>query len=1040
MPSAGASEMFARFGKMRTDTSKKYGCIVVSDASKALEKSPLRRPLYVRPSNKDERRGLGVGRSKGWHKVAESRIKASMKPLKSENRIIKHNLEKSKQLISEENDQEEDENKSLELHSPSPDPEICQVDGIPVQFGQQHSTSSTLGSAFQRQVELRTNSSLDGFTKDSERPLHSPEYVGQDIVYHVFYQDNPLDIIESLLVARKSYDSSAKLEENEKQRSSEALVETLGKLSQRGDSTGADNLSTQESATLEQENSVGIEGTTSDRLLEGISEEIQVNLLDSKHAQVEETPRRHRFRASWDTVPAILKKQDKRIRAEEGGLSKDLEAEDNQGGQLSDGETTISWNITSPEAENMEQSLLQLLNARLQVLSSHKLKYLLGVMDKLEGGDVDMLTPQEHPCEGVEVSAVSKTRTLSLRILSTWGDKHFVGLVQVDLFDTDGKKIDVQPMQITSNCEAAKELGRIVDGGVNSSVWEALLPLPGSPPLEIFFQLPSEDTSIGHLEVWNHTQSIGKGVRDLQVLIDGEIAWQGTVSKSSGSQVYDSCTRIPLREGVTLPNPSIGKSISITPPSPKLEFEVSRLNSSSPKFEDSEVAGNKLATRQAVEKVETESIWSRAARYLQRSIASKREPQPEETDDADDNLQADIDKLEEDNMELEEIERILNSDGEDTCTFYNKFEQNVSQKVVSANLSADATYEMFSVDMLDESADKAALLQALSYTDDADLEELDGDEQQISELVAPSDFSIPLLPLGMKLTIDIHSSWGDPHYVGLSGIEIFDDAGQVVHIDSRKQISVGYTTAALLSGLNCSPCPVERLVDNVNLTCDDSHMWLAPFSPGHPCTITISLEGPTLLGMVRFWNYNKSTMHTYRGARLIRMFLDSQLIFYGELRRASGLLSDAYNNAEPILFTNNEASLCAIEMHDAQTYKKKGSPGSDGLHDMNEDTEAYIGSPLQNPVFKLPVPSSQGKRVGQSLHDHCGSDKAPMGRVLRLNLLRSWGDCYYFGLTGIQARTFYQNSHYFRITFVCWTRMEMHTQFRVSLSLESQGT
>ncbi|EFJ17661.1 hypothetical protein SELMODRAFT_114454 [Selaginella moellendorffii] len=345
--------------------------------------------------------------------------------------------------------------------------------------------------------------------------------------------------------------------------------------------------------------------------------------------------------------------------------------------------------------------------------------------------------------------------------------------------------------------------------------------------------------------------------------------------------------------------------------------------------------------------------------------------------------------------------------------------------------------------MLDESADKAALLQALSYTDDADLEELDGDEQQISELVAPSDFSIPLLPLGMKLTIDIHSSWGDPHYVGLSGIEIFDDAGQVVHIDSRKQISVGYTTAALLSGLNCSPCPVERLVDNVNLTCDDSHMWLAPFSPGHPCTITISLEGPTLLGMVRFWNYNKSTMHTYRGARLIRMFLDSQLIFYGELRRASGLLSDAYNNAEPILFTNNEvssfifflsfhfmcrdvfqASLCAIEMHDAQTYKKKGSPGSDGLHDMNEDTEAYIGSPLQNPVFKLPVPSSQGKRVGQSLHDHCGSDKAPMGRVLRLNLLRSWGDCYYFGLTGIQAHLFLQvldengNAHSIQSEFI----------------------
>jgi hypothetical protein len=58
--------------------------------------------------------------------------------------------------------------------------------------------------------------------------------------------------------------------------------------------------------------------------------------------------------------------------------------------------------------------------------------------------------------------------------------------------------------------------------------------------------------------------------------------------------------------------------------------------------------------------------------------------------------------------------------------------------------------------------------------------------------------------------------------------------------------------------------------------------------------------------MLRFWNYNKSRIHATRGARHVRITLDAQLIFEGELRQALGSTADAALCAESILFT------CAI--------------------------------------------------------------------------------------------------------------------------------
>ena len=45
------------------------------------------------------------------------------------------------------------------------------------------------------------------------------------------------------------------------------------------------------------------------------------------------------------------------------------------------------------------------------------------------------------------------------------------------------------------------------------------------------------------------------------------------------------------------------------------------------------------------------------------------------------------------------------------------------------------------------------------------------------------------------------------------------------------------------------------------MTCDDAHVWLAPFTPGATHTVTVALDQPVTLGAVRVWNYNKSRIH-----------------------------------------------------------------------------------------------------------------------------------------------------------------------------------
>ncbi len=47
------------------------------------------------------------------------------------------------------------------------------------------------------------------------------------------------------------------------------------------------------------------------------------------------------------------------------------------------------------------------------------------------------------------------------------------------------------------------------------------------------------------------------------------------------------------------------------------------------------------------------------------------------------------------------------------------------------------------------------------------------------------------------------------------------------------------------------------------------------------------------ISMLRIWNYNKSRIHSFRGAKDVQITLDKKLIFRGEIQKAPGILKNA---------------------------------------------------------------------------------------------------------------------------------------------------
>ncbi|KAI0234957.1 hypothetical protein LSAT2_014682 [Lamellibrachia satsuma] len=296
-------------------------------------------------------------------------------------------------------------------------------------------------------------------------------------------------------------------------------------------------------------------------------------------------------------------------------------------------------------------------------------------------------------------------------------------------------------------------------------------------------------------------------------------------------------------------------------------------------------------------------------------------------------------------------------------------------------------------------------------------EETIPEEDESNNAVLDRDeFVIPELPRGQHLVIDILTTWGDRYYVGLNGIEIFSNTGEPVTVT---KITADPADINVLPEYTKDPRVVTNLIDGVNRTRDDTHLWLTPFTKGRRHCIELTFDQPAHIAMMRIWNYNKSRIHSYRGVRDIEMTLDGFMIFKGEITRACGDIvggSEAFG--ETILFTMDEDMLEAVSLHD-QAFR------TDFLLDEDDTLGEACGRPKtadqeeQGRPYttasktRLAVVSNESAEETDQM-DSCppqplmqavldGDSLVMKGQCLKLNFTATWGDPHYLGLSGLEV-------------------------------------
>ena len=143
------------------------------------------------------------------------------------------------------------------------------------------------------------------------------------------------------------------------------------------------------------------------------------------------------------------------------------------------------------------------------------------------------------------------------------------------------------------------------------------------------------------------------------------------------------------------------------------------------------------------------------------------------------------------------------------------------------------------------------------------------------------------LPTGFTIEFHLKNTFGDPYYIGLNGIEIYDNNGTNVLTKDNKE---NFRLAADPPGVYILPemSKDTRVITNLYkpkpYSDNINDIWLTAFTKNDKLLdkniIVVEFTNPISIGLINIWNYSRTPQ---RAVKEIDIYLDGSIIYSGWL-------------------------------------------------------------------------------------------------------------------------------------------------------------